>query len=167
MKNDFYVYEWFNIDTNEVFYVGKGRKNRYKNVLQRNKYFKNYYNKHMCDVRKVKININENDAFNLEIELIAKYREIGQAKCNLTDGGEGSTFPKGSWNDMFRKLQYLWFKDALDIMDNIEDYIPSNLKEKSLEELHQLYRDFRDELENRSWYRSLEIYDKNGDLNIG
>jgi len=52
-------------------------------------------------------------------------------------------------------------------MDNIEDYIPSNLKEKSLEELHQLYRDFRDELENRSWYRSLEIYDKNGDLNIG
>ena len=105
--NDFYIYEWYNIDTNEVFYVGKGRKNRYKNTTQRNKYFKNYYNKYKCNVRKVKVNLEENEAFNFEIELIAKYREVGQAKCNLTDGGEGSTFPKGSWNDMFRKLQYL------------------------------------------------------------
>ena len=35
-KNDFYVYEWFNIDTNEVFYVGKGRGKRYKEVKRRN-----------------------------------------------------------------------------------------------------------------------------------
>lgn len=26
----FYIYEWFNVDTNEVFYVGKGVYNRYK-----------------------------------------------------------------------------------------------------------------------------------------
>src|SRR5690625_6332595 len=28
--SDFYVYEWFIKDTGEVFYVGKGRGNRYK-----------------------------------------------------------------------------------------------------------------------------------------
>ena len=26
--NEYYVYEWYNIDTNEVFYVGKGKKDR-------------------------------------------------------------------------------------------------------------------------------------------
>lgn len=29
-RKKFYVYEWYNIDTNEVFYVGKGCGNRYK-----------------------------------------------------------------------------------------------------------------------------------------
>lgn len=32
----FYIYEWYNTDTNEVFYVGKGVYNRYK-VKRRNK----------------------------------------------------------------------------------------------------------------------------------
>ena len=26
----YYVYEWYVIDTNEIFYVGKGSRNRYK-----------------------------------------------------------------------------------------------------------------------------------------
>lgn len=29
-KNDFYVYEWFIVDTGEIFYVGKGRGDRFK-----------------------------------------------------------------------------------------------------------------------------------------
>jgi len=93
LTNDFYVYEWFNIDTNEVFYVGKGRGYRYKNIKQRNKYFINYYNKYNCDVRKVKTGMEEKDAFELEIELIADYRKISQAQCNITDGGEASYLP--------------------------------------------------------------------------
>ena len=28
MENVFYVYEWIRLDTNEPFYVGKGRDNR-------------------------------------------------------------------------------------------------------------------------------------------
>ncbi|MEK4246606.1 hypothetical protein MKZ20_14905 [Psychrobacillus sp. FSL K6-2684] len=32
---DFYVYEWFIIETGEIFYVGKGRGNRYKEFHQR------------------------------------------------------------------------------------------------------------------------------------
>ena len=167
MKKDFYVYEWFNIDTGEVFYIGKGRLNRYKNVIQRNKYFKNYYNKYKCDVHKVKIKMEESDAFELEMKLIADYRKISQAQCNLTDGGEGSTFPVGSWNYIYSKLQCLFNLGLLYIMDNEEDYFLENLKSKSLEELNQLHKDYRDETESIKWFNSLDIYDNNGDSNIG
>jgi hypothetical protein len=86
--NKFYVYEWYNKDDGNVFYVGKGNSDRWKNINSRNEYFKNYYNKYNCDVRKVKTNLKEEDAFKLEIELISNYRGIGQAQCNFADGGE-------------------------------------------------------------------------------
>lgn len=155
---DFYVYEWFNIDTKEVFYVGKGHKDRYKNIQQRNQYFKNYYNKYNCDVRKVKINLKEEEAFALEIELIAKYRALNQAKCNITDGGEGSSFPNGSWNDFFRKLQYLHdVKGAMDDMDNEEEYDYKNLKTKSIQELHELYDEYVQYKESIKWFNSIGL----------
>ena len=86
----FYVYEWFIIDTNEVFYVGKGCGDRYK-TLRRNRYFLNIYNKYSCDVRIVKSKLTEQESFNEEIRLINHYKSIGQAKANLTLGGEGCT----------------------------------------------------------------------------
>lgn len=145
MKDNFYVYEWYNKNTNEVFYVGKGRNQRYKNITQRNNYFKNYYNKYPCDVRLIKTNLKEEDAFNLEKELIKKYRNNNQCKCNLTDGGEGCTFPEDSWNYWFRKLQYLHdCKGAMDNMRNEEDYISKRLKTKTIKELKQLYQDYVD-----------------------
>ena len=156
MDNDFYVYEWYNLDTNEVFYVGKGKKERYKNIKQRNQYFKNYYNKHKCTVRKIKTDLLENEAFELEINLIDKYRKIGQCQCNLADGGEGTTFPKGSWNDMFRKLQYLHdVKGAMNGMYNEEKYDPKNLKNLSLNELNNLYKEYERYKEGIK----LELYD--------
>lgn len=167
LKKDFYVYEWFNIDTNEVFYVGKGRLNRYKNIVQRNKYFKNYYNKYKCNVRKVKTKMEESDAFKLEIKLIEDYRKISQAQCNLSNGGEGCTFPVGSWNYIYSKLQCLFNLGLLYIIDNEEDYFLENLKCKSLKELNQLHKDYRDETESVKWFKSLDAYDDNGDLNVG
>ena len=157
MKNDFYVYEWFNVDSNEVFYVGKGRNNRYKNISKRNQYFKNYYNKYNCDVRKVKIGIEEKEAFKLEIQLISKYRDIGQAKCNLTDGGEGATFPPGSWYDIFSKLKTLYYtQQAMDNMEDEEDYDPKNLKTKSFQEIKKLYDDYYKYKENIKSYKQLK-----------
>lgn len=157
MKSDFYVYEWFNVDTNEIFYVGKGRNNRYKDITQRNNYFKNYYNKYNCDVRKVKTNLNESEAFNLEIELISKYRETNQAKCNLTNGGDGATFPQGSWNDIFSKLRTLYYaQQAMDDMENEEDYDPKNLKTKSLQEMKKLYDDYYEYKENHKLYKQIK-----------
>lgn len=84
----YYVYEWFNTETDEVFYVGKGKGNRYKNVKQRSDYFKNYHSKYNCDVRIIKNKLTEENAFELEIEKINHYRNINQAQCNFADGGE-------------------------------------------------------------------------------
>lgn len=54
IQNEYYIYEWFIIPTNEVFYVGKGKNKRYKTVRNRNKYFLDMYKAHECDVRIVK-----------------------------------------------------------------------------------------------------------------
>ena len=168
LKNDFYVYEWFNIDTSEVFYVGKGKGNRYKDKISRNQYFKNYCNKYNCDVRKVEKGLEEDEAFRIEIELIKKYRQLGQCKCNLSDGGEGCTFPQGSWNDLFRKLQYLHdIKGAMDDMSNEDDYNPENLKTKSLDELIELYEEYYEYKDGVLGFKSLDVFDENGDLNDG
>lgn len=168
MDNDFYVYEWYNTDTNEVFYVGKGRGYRYKNTKQRNRYFKNYYNKYNCNVRKVETNLLEEEAFSIEIELIKEYRKSGQCKCNITNGGEGATFPERSWNDLFRKMQYAYcVTGKINIMSNEEDYNPLNLKEKSLEELDELYEEYVDTWDGIHTLNILEIYDENENLNIG
>lgn len=154
MKNNFYVYEWYNVDTDEVFYVGKGRNNRYKNTTERNNYFKNYYNKYNCNVRKIKENLEEQNAFDIEKELIKQYRKIGQCRCNITDGGEGASFPEGSWNDLYNKLKILnygvWC--AMDNMDNEEEYDYRSLKTKSLEELQELYDDYYDFKERTKEY---------------
>ena len=37
----FYVYEWYIVETGEIFYVGKGSGNRVTSMKDRNEYFKN------------------------------------------------------------------------------------------------------------------------------
>lgn len=165
--NNFYVYEWFNIDTGEVFYVGKGKGNRYKNVSKRNQYFINYYNKYKCDVRKVEENLEETIAFGLEIELIKKYQDIGQCKCNFTDGGEGVSLIPGTWSWWFRKLTYLYYWDKFEDMPNSEEYTPNNFKLQTVRELEKMYRDYREEIDDMRWLKSLDIWDEDGHLNLG
>ena len=49
----YYVYEWYVIETNEVFYVGKGTRNRYK-VKKHNKFFNDFISRQNCDSRIIK-----------------------------------------------------------------------------------------------------------------
>lgn len=85
----FYVYEWRDTDTGEVFYVGKGCGNRYKSLNHRNKYFLDYYNNHNTESVIVNYFDNEEDAFAYELELTNYYKGIGQCQCCLMDGGYG------------------------------------------------------------------------------
>ena len=85
----FYVYEWFNKNTKEIFYIGKGSKNRYKNIRKRNKLFLEYIKNNECDVEIIQYFKNEEEAFKKEYELICYYKKIGQCKCNLDNGGKG------------------------------------------------------------------------------
>lgn len=94
MSNDnvYYVYIWYIVDTGEVFYVGKGKKDRYKQLSSRNKFFIDMYNSHQCDVKKIYENLTEEEAFEKEVETIKWYRENTDYRLtNQTDGGEGSS----------------------------------------------------------------------------
>ena len=89
---DYYVYIWFIKDTNEVFYVGKGKGKRYQQTSNRNKFFTDMYKTHNCDVKKVYENLTESEAFQKERETVKWYRENTNFRLtNQTDGGEGSS----------------------------------------------------------------------------
>lgn len=93
MRN-FYVYVWIRKDTNNVFYVGKGTKNRYKDLSMRNRYFLNIVNKLGMDNIEIKIienNLTEQEAFDKEKEYIKHYIDNGIKLANMTSGGEGSS----------------------------------------------------------------------------
>lgn len=86
----FYVYEWFIKETNEVFYVGKGIKNRYK-VRKHNKLFNYILENNDCDSRIIKEFKNEKEAFEYEFVRINELWKIGQCKANIYKGGTGGT----------------------------------------------------------------------------
>lgn len=103
-KKDYYVYIWYIKNTNEVFYVGKGKGSRYKETVNRNKFFRDMYMSHDCGVKKIYENLTENEAFQKEKDTIKWYRENTNFRLtNQTDGGEGSSGWKPS--EDFKKKQ--------------------------------------------------------------
>ena len=96
----FYVYEWFIVDTGEIFYVGKGCNHRYK-VRKHNKFFNDMIKRYKCDSRIVKTFNCEKDAFDYEHQRITELKEKGQCVCNIYDGGCGGTV--SWWTDDTRK----------------------------------------------------------------
>ncbi len=84
----FYVYEWFIVDTGEIFYVGKGRGNRVTSMKHRNDYFKRIRAKYKCDYRILKYFDDEQAAFDFEYERGMQLKQIGQAKASLELGNK-------------------------------------------------------------------------------
>ena len=92
MNNLYYVYVWYIVETGEVFYIGKGKGDRYRQISGRNKFFTDMYNSHNCLVKKIYENLTETEAFKKEAETIKWYRENTNYRLtNQTDGGEGSS----------------------------------------------------------------------------
>jgi hypothetical protein len=50
---NFYTYAHYTADTNEIFYIGKGSRNRYRQLSNRNKWWHNKVNKHQGFVSKI------------------------------------------------------------------------------------------------------------------
>lgn len=101
LKNDFYVYEWYNIKNNMVFYVGKGRKDRAKSTRNRNKLFMEYIQNNEVAVRIVYKNLTEDKAFELEKEATEYYKALGQCQCNLAKAGTGGL--SSVWTPEFKE----------------------------------------------------------------
>lgn len=99
----FYVYAWYNVKTKEIFYVGKGTGNRYKQIRDRNKLFIKYYDNNVCCVKIMKYFEHEEDAFEYEHKHITRLKKIGQCCCNLDNGGVGGV--SFVWTDEMRAYQ--------------------------------------------------------------
>ncbi len=97
--NIHYIYQHIRLDTNEVFYIGKGvqKKSNYKyyrafDIKRRNNIWNSIVSKTGFKVEILATNLSEKECFNLEIELISKHGKIfdnSGTLANYTDGGEG------------------------------------------------------------------------------
>lgn len=102
-KKIYYVYEWYNVETDYIFYVGKGCRNRMTDRSGRNDYFMRYYNKHNCNCRKIKENLTEKQALDYEHRRILELRKTNQCCCNLDDGGINGGRNFGEKNGFYGK----------------------------------------------------------------
>ena len=87
-----YVYAHIRHDTNEVFYIGQGQKERCYDK-NHNKHWKNVVNKTGYSIKIIKDNLLKHEANELEILLIRLYgrKDLGMGNLvNKTHGGEGS-----------------------------------------------------------------------------
>ena len=102
--NEYYVYEWIRLDTNEPFYVGKGKGNRcYILNRENNKHFNNIVKSIPVVVNILHDNLYENESYQYECYYIWYYRDIiGYDMCNIADGGENPPTLYGSDNGNFR-----------------------------------------------------------------
>jgi len=85
----FYVYVHIREDTNQIFYVGKGKCNRCFSKQNRNKHWKHIVESVSHKVHIIANNLDEELAFLCEKELISKLKQLGTKLVNYTDGGEG------------------------------------------------------------------------------
>lgn len=86
--NNFYVYIWYTIENNHVFYVGKGHGDRCKEKSKRNETFNYYINNFNCTYIIKESNLSEQEAFDREIYYINYYKGIGMADANYHKGGK-------------------------------------------------------------------------------
>src|SRR5258706_788556 len=99
--NKHYVYAWFNKETDNVFYIGKGSGRRAKRLNRRKIDFRREYNKYDCDYKILEDNLDEDVAYEREIYYIEKYKEINQAQCNISPGGKFFPVLRGENNPMY------------------------------------------------------------------
>lgn len=85
--NDYYVYFHRRRDTNEVFYVGKGRGDRAESIVGRTHRWFTV----ACDagrtIEYVKSGLTEADSLRLECDAIAALRKAGVKLVNVSPGG--------------------------------------------------------------------------------
>ena len=98
------VYQHRRLDTNEIFYIGIGKKkNRPHSKTKRNNFWNAIVNKYGYSVEIIHIDITWAEACEIEKMLILQYgrKDIGTGiLSNMTDGGDGGINP----NDTIRKM---------------------------------------------------------------
>lgn len=111
---DFYVYHWYIKDTDEIFYVGKGRGNRYKEYHDRAYEAEKIRKMYDTDVRFVKEGLTEEEAVELESQEMTRIlNETNHRLTNriiplLTRRGNGYDRSPNTPKFEFEKAPYLY-----------------------------------------------------------
>lgn len=105
MKKENYVYARFIKDTNECFYIGTGKGNRYKS-LKRNKMHDDFVNTHKIYTVKLHENLSYEECIYLEYRLKQEYRNLGHRLTNQLEEMEFGVCLKGDKNPMFGRAWY-------------------------------------------------------------
>jgi hypothetical protein len=92
IKNRFYVYLHRRLSDNKPFYVGKGQGDRAWYLHHRSAFWNNVVNKHGFKSEIVFDDLEEDEAFQLEVDTILEMKYFGNELVNLTNGGDG---PRG------------------------------------------------------------------------
>ena len=151
--NIYYVYIWYVIPTNHVFYVGKGHDNRYLKKSKRNNTFNYYINNFECCSKIIESNLSEEQAYNREIYYINYYKSLNMADANYHAGGQsgGNVFeymPEDEKNKFIQKMTIInkercstdeFKNDARNRM--IERYSDENERLKQSKKLKEVWQD--------------------------
>ncbi len=89
MTDNFYIYLHRKKSDNTIFYVGKGNRRRAYRTTNRNTYWNNVVSKHGLKVEILFSGLSNEEALQVEKDVIAELKYFGEALTNLTDGGEG------------------------------------------------------------------------------
>lgn len=73
----YYVYCFVNEDWHDIFYIGKGCRNRYKDIETRNQHTKQIWLNHNCKTKILRDGLTEEEAFKVEHELKEWYKMNG------------------------------------------------------------------------------------------
>lgn len=139
----YYIYQHRSADTNQIFYVGKGKDKRFCDKNKRGRYWKYYVEKHGFNPEIIKNGMDEELAFLAEMECIDVYRRRGIQLINLTNGGEGCS---GYSMRHTEEQKAKWSKDrkgtpsprkGVKLKDSTKEKISLARKGKQLTELHK------------------------------
>lgn len=108
-NKEYYIYAWYYTDTNEIFYIGKGKGYRWKDVKgSRNNLFKSIIKKHLdkgeVNVKKLYENLTNKESLELERKLIKEYWSKGLCKANFHEGGCGGNTGNYKSKERSRKI---------------------------------------------------------------
>lgn len=137
--NNYVVYRHLKLN-GEIFYIGMGDPKRPYNRSGRSVYWHNIVNKHGRIVEILAENLSCEEAYILEIKLVAFYgrRDLNKGTLvNLTDGGEGSNKSKRSEEakEKTRITRSLWSEER---KKEVSEKLSKVNKGKKLSEKHRL-----------------------------
>lgn len=129
-----YIYIHIKPDTDEVFYVGKGKGDRYKRKSSRNKWWNNTVNKYGFESVKIEEGLSCKESSELEIYWISQFKAWGFNLTNITNGGEGMSgykYDMGIYNKKIRPF-ILGRKQSEEEKDTRSVSAKENYKNKEL-----------------------------------